>query len=146
MRVLTGLGLLIGALSALFYTLDSHLEKFYIFDPTQLHDISLAAIKAHGNDTAAVLRFIVEDLSAKKELKAHVNLDEEWMFNNAGGAMGAMYIIHASITEYLIIFGMLHIFSLFFPSLLSVMGYTYAYIFCRHGNRYRRPFRPSYRR
>lgn len=62
------------------------------------------AIGAHGNDTRKVVEFIVGELSEKLP-GGYINLDEEWIFNNAGGAMGAMYIIHASITEYLIIFG-----------------------------------------
>ncbi|ORY16725.1 C-8 sterol isomerase [Clohesyomyces aquaticus] len=103
MRFLTFLGVLLGALSPVFYFLDSRLSNFYVFNPSDLHLLTLSAIEAHGNDTAAVVKFIVQDLSTK--LPQHVNLDEEWIFNNAGGAMGAMYIIHASITEYLIIFG-----------------------------------------
>ncbi|TKA22084.1 C-8 sterol isomerase [Salinomyces thailandicus] len=80
-------------------------EEIYIFDPTQLHALSLQAIDQHGNDTRAIVTSIVTNLSADPKLANHVNLDEEWIFNNAGGAMGAMYVIHASVTEYLIVFG-----------------------------------------
>ncbi|KAI4628308.1 Squalene epoxidase [Alternaria sp. BMP 0032] len=103
MRILLALGAILGVLTTLMYTLDSHLEKFYIFTPSGLHALSQEAISLHGNDTASVVSHIVTSLSAIHG--PHINLDEEWIFNNAGGAMGAMYIIHASITEYLIIFG-----------------------------------------
>ncbi len=94
-RILTVLAVVVALLSALYYFLDSHLEWFYIFDPKELHDLSLRALGAHGNDTGAVLAYIVGELSEKLP-GGYVNLDEEWIFNNAGGAMGAMYIIHAS--------------------------------------------------
>lgn len=103
MRILLALGLVAGLLTALMYSLESSLPKFYIFSPTELHALSVEAIDRHGNDTAAVVQHIVDSLAATHG--AHINLDEEWVFNNAGGAMGAMYIIHASITEYLIVFG-----------------------------------------
>lgn len=92
---LTVVAVIIAILSALFYFLDSHLEWFYILNPSDLHDLSLRAISAHRNDTRAVVGFIVGELSEKLP-GGYVNLDEEWIFNNAGGAMGAMYIIHAS--------------------------------------------------
>lgn len=94
-RFLTILSLVLAAFSALFYTLDGHLEKFYIFSPEGLNELSQRAIGAHGNDTAGVVNYIVSELSEKLP-GGYVNLDEEWIFNNAGGAMGAMYIIHAS--------------------------------------------------
>jgi C-8 sterol isomerase len=103
MRILTFLGAAVAAISSLMYMLDSHLDKFYVFDPTELHTLSQSAIAAHGNDTRAVVAHIVRHLS--KTHPNHVNIEEEWVFNNAGGCMGAMTIIHASITEYLIVFG-----------------------------------------
>ena len=94
-RTLTIVAIAIAFFSALFYYLDSHLEGFYIFSPTHLHDLAKRAIGAHGDDTTAVVSFIVKEL-AEKLPGGYINLDEEWIFNNAGGAMGAMYIIHAS--------------------------------------------------
>ena len=94
-RTITISAIVIGFLSAVFYFLDSHLDWFYIFTPDQLHELALRAIDAHGNDTRAVVAYITKELN-QIHPGGYVNLDEEWIFNNAGGAMGAMYLIHAS--------------------------------------------------
>lgn len=96
-RILTLLALLVGILSPVVYFLEQHLESFYIFNPDHLHDLAKRGIAAHGNDTRSVVKYIVDELHGEAALTSYVNLDEEWVFNNAGGAMGAMYIIHASM-------------------------------------------------
>ena len=91
------------ALSALLYGvyvfLESHLESFYVFEPTQLHGFAKSAIAQHGNDTRAIVADIVANLQTTSA-QPYVNLDQEWIFNNAGGAMGAMYVIHASKLQH----------------------------------------------
>ncbi|KAI9040440.1 C-8 sterol isomerase ERG2 [Aspergillus affinis] len=86
---------LLAALIGFYNYFESRLEQFYIFDPSHLHDLSQRAIAAHGEDTRSIVNYIVAELEQKVP-SVHINKDEEWVFNNAGGAMGAMYIIHAS--------------------------------------------------
>lgn len=93
-RLLTILAVLTGLLSAVVWMVEQNLDKFYIFDTEHLHDLSKRAIATHGNNTRGVVEYIVSELNERSP--AHVNLDEDWVFNNAGGAMGGMYIIHAS--------------------------------------------------
>ncbi|EIW78441.1 C-8 sterol isomerase [Coniophora puteana RWD-64-598 SS2] len=93
--------------------------RFYRFDPEMLHAVARSAVASSPDDMDAMVSHILANLTAEYPQAASgwatpwtatgpvaLNTNKrEWLFNNAGGAMGAMYIIHASITEYLIIFG-----------------------------------------
>ncbi|TLS27100.1 hypothetical protein PpBr36_05549 [Pyricularia pennisetigena] len=96
---------LLALVSPLVYLAEQRLESFYVFDHKHLHELSNRAIAQHGNNTRAIVGHIVDELRARPETTKYISVQEEWVFNNAGGAMGGMYIIHASVTEYLIIFG-----------------------------------------
>ncbi|KAJ6595667.1 ERG2/sigma1 receptor-like protein [Mycena vulgaris] len=82
-------------------------DRWYVFDPAQLNELARAAIAASPDDTAGMIQHIVTNLTLTyPTTQVKINTDaNEWVFNNAGGAMGALYMIHASITEYLFIFG-----------------------------------------
>ena len=95
MRCLSIIAVFLALFTALYSYLDARLDQFYIFDQEHLHDLSQRAIAAHGNDTRGVVDYIVAELDQKVPSQ-YVNKEEQWVFNNAGGAMGAMYIIHAS--------------------------------------------------
>ncbi|KAI7852190.1 ERG2/sigma1 receptor-like protein [Circinella umbellata] len=93
----------ISLLLSVFIGLDQIKERFYIFDQDVLEKIAQENIAKYPNDTRALMHGIATDLD--REYPGHVELKEEWVFNNAGGAMGSMWILHGSITEYVIIFG-----------------------------------------
>ncbi|UZJ54998.1 hypothetical protein CBS101457_004318 [Exobasidium rhododendri] len=104
------LAVVVLAFAAAMYALDQIRSTFYIFDPADLHKITQSSVAKYGNDTQAIFDDIIIALKKNPKYSATLNSrshrdENEWVFNNAGGAMGAMYIIHASITEYLIFFG-----------------------------------------
>lgn len=88
------IGTILGAILPIVFLAEKNLESFYIFDHEHLHDLSKRAIAEHGDDMKGMVDYIVAELHEMHP--NNVNLEQEWVFNNAGGAMGAMYIIHAS--------------------------------------------------
>ena len=51
--------------------------------------------------------FTLAEAELRKKYPNHIipSAHTEWLFINAGGWMGAMYLLHASVTEYVLFFG-----------------------------------------
>lgn len=81
----------------------------WVFDQGILQQLAkegMAKAQAAHRDNATSTQIIHEVIRAvKQRYPSDVTVTNEWLFNNAGGAMGSMTILHASFSEYLIIFG-----------------------------------------
>lgn len=74
----------------------------YLFDPRVLHECAQAGVGLDNIEdafdvvTAALLGHYGDHIEGGRR---------DWIFNNAGGAMGQLTLLHASLSEYIIFFG-----------------------------------------
>jgi C-8 sterol isomerase len=67
-------------------------------------EIAVKAIQDHPNGSPKeIVDNVVQQMQAA--YPGYVMENPKWMFNNAGGAMGSMLVLHCSFSEYVIIFG-----------------------------------------
>jgi C-8 sterol isomerase len=72
----------------------------YIFDPDTIHQISKKGIGLpFEQQNAAILAGLAE------AYPGHIETNQEWIFNLSGGMTGIMTVAHASLSEYLLIYG-----------------------------------------
>lgn len=76
--------------------------KQYIFTK---EDVAKLAKQYAGQDHEQAFSKVVVEL--RKKYPGHILPDEDlqWVFVNAGGWMGSMCLLHASLTEYVLLFG-----------------------------------------
>lgn len=72
----------------------------HLFDPRRLHE---SAQRAVGLPHPAMIRSVIADVAAA--YPDHVETTERWIMSLAGGATGIMTVLHASLSEYVLIFG-----------------------------------------
>jgi C-8 sterol isomerase len=72
----------------------------HVFEPEVLHEIARRGV---GKPSEEMFSIVLDGL--RERYPDHVRPTGRWIFNNAGGAMGALMLLHASLSEYLIFFG-----------------------------------------
>ncbi|CAG5126161.1 unnamed protein product [Candidula unifasciata] len=81
-------------------------HKYFVFDEESIASISRRHVASASDlDIDSVYDRVLQDLRAK--YKGHIlpDSDLQWIFMNAGGWMGSMCLLHASLTEYVLFFG-----------------------------------------
>src|SRR5437016_8457760 len=72
----------------------------YLFEPKILQETARQVIGLPMDELVPALTGRLAE-----RYPGHIRTEQRWLFNNAGGAMGAMTVLHASLSEYVIIFG-----------------------------------------
>ena len=89
------------AVIAAFIAVPLRIPK-HVFSEKVLVEISREAVRKGGN-SSVVVDTVISLL--REKYPEWVIEKPEWVFNNHGGAMGAMTVLHASLSEYVIVFG-----------------------------------------
>lgn len=98
---------LLPILIAFFWFIDN--SRHWVYDPQTLQLLAQQGIRRANNAHAGqpTAEQVVEEViqSVLTQYPATTRYTGRWLWNNAGGAMGSMTVLHCSFSEYLIIFG-----------------------------------------
>ena len=73
-----------------------------------MHALAVYAkfFSTEGNSThRRIFELVADELTATYHKRILPVQHREWIFINCGGWMGAFYLLHASLTEYVLFFG-----------------------------------------
>jgi C-8 sterol isomerase len=90
------------AVMATFIAVPLRIPK-HVFSEKVLLEISREAIRKGSGNSSVVVDTVI--LLLREKYPEWVIKKPEWVFNIAGGAMGTMTVLHASLSEYVIVFG-----------------------------------------
>lgn len=88
-------------------------EKSYVFDANDVAAITKSVLSTQQGfaswkkeeDHKAIFEAVEKRLREKYGAHILAPSRTEWLFINAGGWMGSFYLLHASLTEYVLFFG-----------------------------------------